>query len=185
MSLTESASIPLGTPARDFNLVGIDDRRHTLDEYKNANLLVIIFMCNHCPYVQAIWDDLVRLEKVLRLRAVQFVGINSNDFQNYPEDSFENMKKYAMQKGQDFPYLLDETQEVARRYGATCTPDIFVYKENRLLAYHGRFDNSAGLLHDGQKTSADLKKAIESLLSGETPPAGQKPSMGCNIKWKD
>src|SRR3989338_6208229 len=185
MSLTESAEIPLGTPAHGFTLVGIDDRHHTLDEYAGARLLVMIFMCNHCTYVQAIWDDLVTLETVFRSRGVQFLGINANDASTYPEDSFENMKKYARQKRQDFPYLWDEKQEVARQYGATCTPDIFVYDEKRLLAYHGRFDNTAGLLHGGQRTSADLAEAIELLLRGEKLSPSQKPSIGCNIKWKD
>lgn len=161
--------VPLGTPAPDFNLKGIDDAWHTLQDYSAAKVLVVVFMCNHCPYVQKIWDDLVALEKS-QPDSVQFLGINSNGGNpNYPEDSFEKMKEYATEKGQDFPYLIDDEQMAGKAYDAQCTPDIFVYDEERRLAYRGAFSG--------------LEGAIEALLHGENPTDAQEHSMGCSIKW--
>ena len=125
MALTESRMLPLGSVAPDFDLKGIDNKMHTLQEYSSAKVLVIIFMCNHCPYVQKIWTDMVELVVSMH-EGVQFVGINSNANSNYPEDSFEKMSKYAKEKGHNFPYLYDEHQEAAKAYGAVCTPD-FLY----------------------------------------------------------
>jgi len=162
--------VPLGSSAPDFNLKGIDGRRHSLNTYADKKVLVVIFMCNHCPYVQKIWPDLVALEKKMP-ETVQFVGINSNANPAYPEDSFEKMKEYAAAKGQEFPYLYDVEQSAAKAYGAQCTPDIFVYGEDRTLAYRGAFEG--------------LESAIQSLLERKKPiPGGaQSPSMGCSIKW--
>ena len=170
MSLTYSQSIPFGAPAPDFALPGIDGKTYTLSGFKGKKALVIIFMCNHCPYVQAVWDKLIALQKEFKTLGVQFVGINANDAETYPEDSFEKMKEYAVEKGQNFPYLRDETQEVAKAYGAVCTPDIFVYDSEQKLAYHGRVD--------------ELGNALKTLVNGEKPSQDQKPSMGCSIKWK-
>lgn len=183
MSLTESVNVQMGTPAPDFNLPCIDGRNYSLANFHASKALVVIFMCNHCPYVRAIWHRLVKLEKAYRDKGVKFIGINSNDVKTYPEDSFDNMRKYAKEQGQEFPYLQDKTQEVAKAYNATCTPDIFVYDSKHLLAYHGRFDNSAGLAKGGEPTSQDLQASIDSLLSGQKPTQSQAPSMGCNIKW--
>lgn len=168
MVLLQSKMVPLGTPAPDFNLLGIDGAFYGLESVSASKVLVIVFMCNHCPYVQKIWDDLVTLEKNMP-ESVQFLGINSNANQSYPEDSYEKMKEYASAKGQEFPYLYDETQDTAKAYGAQCTPDFFVYDEKRLLAYRGAFDG--------------LKEAVEALLEGKKPTDRQAFSMGCSIKW--
>jgi peroxiredoxin len=170
MVLLQSSMVPLGSPAHDFNLMGIDDQWHDLDDYARAKVLVIIFMCNHCPYVQEIWDDLVALEKSTN-EEVQFLGVNSNANPNYPEDSFEKMKEYAAERGQEFPYLFDEGQKVAKQYDAQCTPDIFVYGPQRSLKYRGAF--------------AGLSSAIDSILKNEEPAQEQTHSMGCSIKWMD
>ena len=129
MALLHSSMVPLGSPAHDFHLKGIDGEMHSLVDYAEAKVLVLVFMCNHCPYVQAIWDDLVALEKRMP-NEVRFLGINANANPDYPEDSFEKMKEYAKAKWQEFPYLYDENQEVAKAYDARCTPDIFVYDED-------------------------------------------------------
>ena len=141
---------------------------YSLESFADAKVLVVIFMCNHCPYVQEIWDDLVALEKGME-DEVAFVGINSNANPDYPDDSFENMQAYVEEKGQGFPYLFDEDQVVAKAYDAQCTPDIFVYDEGRKLAYRGAFDGIEG--------------AVRALLVGEKPTEDQKYSMGCSIKW--
>lgn len=160
--------VPLGTQAPDFELQGIDGQRHSLSRYQNKEILVVVFMCNHCPYVQKIWDDLVALDKQMPAE-VQFLGINSNANPDYPEDSFENMKKYAAKKNQSFPYLFDSNQTVAKAFEAQCTPDFFVYDSNRKLVYRGAFEG--------------LKTTIQDLLHGQNPREKQKYSMGCSIKW--
>jgi len=160
--------VPLGSAAPDFSLKGVDKQMHSLGDFVDKKALVVIFMCNHCPYVQEIWDDLVALEKGME-DEVQFVGINSNANPAYPDDSFENMKKYMEERGQDFPYLFDENQEVAKAYDAQCTPDIFVYDVERKLAYRGAFDG--------------VEAAVEAILTNEKPIESQKYSMGCSIKW--
>lgn len=169
MVLLQSSMVPLGTSAPDFNLNGIDGELHSLASYAHKTVLVVVFMCNHCPYVQKIWDDLVALEKRMP-DTVQFVGINANAGNSaYPEDSFEKMKEYAKARGQEFPYLADEAQTVAKAYDAQCTPDIFVYGKDRRLAYRGAFDG--------------LESAVNALLKGEDAPVQQTYSMGCSIKW--
>ena len=168
MVLMHSSMVPLGTAAPAFSLKGIDGEIHTLSDYLEKDVLVIIFMCNHCPYVQKIWDDLVTLDKELP-EAVQFLGINSNSNPDYPEDSFEKMAEYAAVRGQEFPYLYDEDQAVAKAYDAQCTPDIFVFDKVQKLVYRGSFEG--------------LKPAIESLLNGKVPLESQTHSMGCSIKW--
>lgn len=172
MVLLKSTMVPLGTAAPGFNLKGVDGEVHSLSDYDSAKVLVVIFMCNHCPYVQEIWDDLISLEKELRGEVgadVQFLGINSNANPDYPDDSFEKMKEYVKEKGQEFPYLFDETQEVGKAYDAQCTPDIFVYDKERKLSYRGAFSG--------------LGDAVRLLLKGEKPAAKQDYSMGCSIKW--
>lgn len=171
MVLLHSSMVPLGTPAPDFCLKGIDDRMHALEDYNEADFLVVVFMCNHCPYVQAIWDDLVLLEKKMPKPKVQFIGINANSNPNYPEDSFEKMKDYAAERKQAFPYLYDEDQDVAKAYSAQCTPDIFLYGKERHLLYRGAFDA--------------LEKSLEKLLNGEALSQNQAHSMGCSIKWME
>lgn len=168
MVLLQSSMVPLGSDAPDFCLKGVDEKMHHLGNYADAKVLVIIFMCNHCPYVHAIWDDLIALENNMP-GDVQFVGINSNANPDYLDDSFEKMQEYAAGKGQGFPYLFDEEQVVAKAYDAQCTPDIFVYDERRKLAYRGAF--------------AGLASAITAILENKKPTENQVHSMGCSIKW--
>lgn len=182
MSLTYSSTILFGKPAPDFALPGINGKTYTLKSFTDKKVLVVIFMCNHCPYVQACWDRLIALQSEFGHKGVQLVGINSNDATAYPDDSFVMMKEFATKKGQNFPYLCDASQEVAKVYGAVCTPDIFVYDENRGLAYHGRLDDN---WKEPEKiTRRELTEALQALLEGKKPPAVQQPSMGCSIKWK-
>ncbi|PJC36514.1 thioredoxin family protein [Candidatus Peregrinibacteria bacterium CG_4_9_14_0_2_um_filter_53_11] len=192
MTLTYSEKIPFGEPPPNFDLPGIDGDRHSLAEYADKELLVVIFMCNHCPYVQACWERLVELDRRFSPRGVQLVGINPNDPEQYPEDSLDKMREYASRYGQTFPYLQDLTQEAAHAYNAVCTPDIFVYNKQAPLAgtqldqhwglaYHGRIDDN---WQEPQKVSKhELADALDALLQG-APVAEQKPSMGCSIKWR-
>mgnify|MGYP001569640786 CR=1 FL=1 len=172
MALTYSQTIPSGAKAPDFSLLGIDGKNYSLADFKGKKALVIIFMCNHCPYVKACIDRLIALQNEFGTAGAQFVGINANDEKDYPEDGFENMKEFVAERKINFPYLRDETQETAKAYTAVCTPDIFVYDENLGLAYHGRIENN------------ELAEALKALLAGEKPNKDQKPSMGCSIKWK-
>ncbi len=183
MALLKSINIPLGTKAIDFCLKGVDGKMHSLSDYDDKDILVIVIMCNHCPYVQAVDDRLIQLQDKFAKRNVQFVGINPNDDINYPEDNFENMVKRAKEKGYNFPYLRDDDQSIARKYQAKCTPDIYVYNKERLLSYHGRVDDN--WQEPDKIKSHDLNNAIESLLEGKTPSPNQYPSMGCSIKWKE
>lgn len=182
MALTYSQTIHFGEKAKDFSLPGIDGKTHILDSFKSKKILVIVFMCNHCPYVQASWDRLIALQNEFGPREVQLVGINANDETQYPEDSFENMKIWAVKKGHNFPYLRDASQAVAKAYSATCTPDIFVYDEARELVYHGRIDDN--WKEPEKVTRRELAEALEALLNGKKSSRDQNPSMGCSIKWK-
>ncbi len=182
MVLLESKNLPLGTKANDFELRGIDESKHGLNDYSDAKVLVIIFMCNHCPYVQAVIGRLIELQEEFKNKGVQFVGINSNDSENYPEDDYEKMSEYAKKWGLNFPYLRDESQKVAREYKAQCTPDIFVFDEDRKLAYHGRIDDN--WQHEDEVTKRELKQALKALINDEKVSERQNPSMGCSIKWK-
>lgn len=141
-----------------------------------------MFICNHCPYVQAIEDRLIDLQREFAAESVQLVGICSNDAVNYPDDSPANLKKRWQEKGYGFPYLVDEDQSVAKAYGAVCTPDLYVFDETRRLAYHGRLDDS--WKEPDKVTRRDLADAIRTLLAGKPVQSEQIPSMGCSIKWK-
>ena len=165
-----SQMIPLGTPCPSFTLPGIDGKTHSLDSFADEAVLVVICMCNHCPYVQAEWAGFVTLQRDFEDRGVRFIGINGNDAGNFTEDSFEKMKEYAEKYRMNFPYLFDETQRTVRAFGAVCTPDIFAYGQDRTLAYRGRLD--------------DLRDALDALLREEAPNPDQKPSQGCSVKWK-
>ena len=182
MALMHFTMVPLGEPARPFSLPGVDGKMHTLDSFQDHRILVLIFMCNHCPYVKAVLSRLIDLQNQMADKGVQLVGINSNDASRYPDDSMENMKKIAKEKNISFPYLFDETQEIARVYDAVCTPDIYVYGEDRRLLYRGRIDDN--WQHPDKVTQQDLKEAIQAVLAGEKITAEQIPSMGCSIKWK-
>jgi peroxiredoxin len=182
MALTYSEMVPLGKSAPAFKLKGIDGKTHSLDGFKGKKALAVLFICNHCPYVKAIEDRLGALARDYAPKGVQFVGINSNDTDRYPEDSPELMRKQAERAGFEFPYLVDDTQEVARAYGAVCTPDIFVFDSGFKLRYRGRLDDS---WKDPSKVSReDLRAALDALLAGGAVDADQIPSMGCSIKWK-
>jgi len=182
MALMHSTMVPLGEPAPGFSLPGVDGKEYTLDSFTGKRILVVIFMCNHCPYVKAVLSRLIDLQNRMGDRGVQLVGINSNDASRYPDDSFESMKKIAEEKKFSFPYLFDETQEIARAYDAVCTPDIYVYGEERTLLYRGRIDDNWE--QPEKVTKKDLEGALEAALAGREIAEEQIPSMGCSIKWK-
>ena len=182
MALLHSTTGQLGTLAHDFELSGVDGKTYTLSSFANRRSLVIIFMCNHCPYVKAVLQRLIDLQNAFSGRGVQLIGVNSNDATRYPDDSFGNMKTDAQERGISFPYLFDKTQETAKAYGAVCTPDLYVYGEERKLLYRGRIDDNWE--HPEQVTRRDLKSALEDILAGRPVPNEQVPSMGCSIKWK-
>lgn len=194
MALTESVSTKLSSPAPDFNLPATNGKNYSLSSFKDAKCLVIIFTCNHCPYAKAAWPILVKLAEDYKGKGIEFVGINPNDEIQYPEDSFEVMKQRISDWNINFPYLRDESQQVARTYGAVCTPDIYVYDNNRKLYYHGRINNNwppVEKIDDTwqtkqsiKKTKEELKDALNSLLADYPPPKNQSPSLGCSIKWK-
>ncbi len=183
MSATASTMLPLTTKAPDFHLPDTEGKTVSLSDFRDARALVVVFLCNHCPFVKHVIGDLVDLAKEYQDRGVAFVAINSNDVATYPDDRPEVMAKFARQRGFTFPYLYDETQEVAKAYRAACTPDFFVFDEKRELIYRGQMDDSRP--GNGVPiTGADLCVALDGILEGGPVPANQKPSMGCNIKWK-
>lgn len=155
---------------------------HSSDDYKDRKVLIVMFICNHCPYVQAVRQRLVDLQASYNPTDVQFIGINANDWTEYPDDSPEEMKKTIQEFGINFPYLYDESQETARAYNAQCTPDIFVFDQERKLAYHGRIDDN--WKEANKVTRRELKEAIDALLAEKRPALEQHPCMGCSIKWK-
>jgi peroxiredoxin len=174
--------VTLGTPAPDFALPDTDGRIVRLADLKGRPTLVI-FLCNHCPYVKHIANDLAQITAKYMQKGIAVVGINSNDVANYPEDSPANMRIERRNRGYDFPYLFDETQEVASAYNAQCTPDFFLFDRDHRLVYRGQFDDSRP--GNGKPiTGIDLTLAVDALVAGKAPVPVQKPSMGCNIKWK-
>ena len=183
MVLLESQiKLQTGSQAPDFELMGIDDAKHSLSDYANYEALLIIFMCNHCPYVKA------KIQAIKELHAkfgdrVAIVGINSNDAVKYPDDSFEAMKSAAAQKEMKFDYLVDESQEVAKRYGAICTPDPFLFDKERKLVFHGRIDNA--MKPEDEATEKTMINNISTLLDGQKIEKDFDPSIGCSIKWKE
>lgn len=184
MAATESKMIPLGTKAPSFSLYDVvSDRILSLDELKSNVATVIMFICNHCPFVKHINKKLVEISNYYIEKGISFIGINSNDIENYPEDSPENMKKQAIELGYKFPYLFDETQDVAKAYDAACTPDFYVFDKNMELVYRGQFDDSRPG-NNIQVTGKDLSAALEALINNQPIDHNQKPSIGCNIKWK-
>jgi len=171
-------------PAIDFSLPGVDGNNWTLQQCKGEKGLLVMFICNHCPYVKAIRDRIVRDTTELKAMGVNSVAIMSNDPNQYEEDSFENMRNVAQQYGFDFPYLLDQSQQVAKAYGAVCTPDFFGYNADLQLQYRGRLDESrkASAAADVRR---DLFEAMKQVAETGRGPADQIPSMGCSIKWLD
>ena len=183
MVATQSTMVALGTPAPTFILPDTEGKVVRLSDFSGAPALLVIFMCNHCPYVIHIREKLVELVREYQSKGVAAVGSNSNDVANYPEDSPAKMKEYADQYDYTFPYLYDETQDVARAYAAACTPDFFLFDRDQKLAYRGQMDESRPK-SDTPVTGADLRAALDAVLAGEDVPGKQIPSMGCNIKWK-
>lgn len=183
MVLLESMKIRMGEEAPQFSLACIDGKTYSLKDFSSAKVLVVAFICNHCPYAQAVWPRLVDLHKKYQDVSVGFVAINPNvGNPYYPEETLPLMKEYAGKFLMIFPYLADPTQEVARAYQAQCTPDIFAYDVDRKLRYHGRVDDN---WKDASKvTKHDLDEAISLLLKGELPGEEQHPAMGCSIKWR-
>jgi peroxiredoxin len=182
MVSTETPVCDFGTPAIDFNLYGVDNRRHTLESCKGENGLLVMFICNHCPYVKAIIERILRDTEGLRKAGINTVAIMSNDQKEYEEDSFENMQIISSQFDFPFPYLLDETQEIAKAYGAVCTPDFFGYNSSLELQYRGRFDASRKETANAN-VRRDLFEAMSQVATTGKGPLEQIPSMGCSIKW--
>jgi peroxiredoxin len=175
--------LPLGTKAPNFSLVNVDGRTISIKDFAGAPALVVMFICNHCPFVKHLADALAVFAADYMAKGVAVVGINSNDVASHPADSPEQMVREAEERGYRFPYLYDETQEVAKSYRAACTPDFFLFDRDRRLVYRGQFDDSRP---DNGKpiTGADLRAAVDAVLAGKTPNDQQRPSIGCNIKWK-
>ncbi|HVU49305.1 MAG TPA: thioredoxin family protein [Polyangia bacterium] len=177
----------LGAACPDFRLPAVDGRVYARDDFAQARVLVVMFICNHCPYVKAVEDRIIRLAREYGPKGVQLVGVCSNDAATYPDDAFDKLAERWRARGYGFPYLHDEPQTVARAFGAVCTPDIFVYgpcdeRGARRLAYRGRIDDS--WKDESKVTSRELAAALDALLAGEKPAAQQRPSMGCSIKWR-
>lgn len=185
MAATETIQIPLGFPAPDFSLPDtVSGRQVTLADIKGTKATVVMFICNHCPYVKHINAALVQLANEYIPKGVAFVAISSNDVDRYPQDGPELMKEHALQEGYPFPYLYDETQEVAKAYFAACTPDFNVFDAELKCVYRGQFDASRPK-NDLPVTGKDLRVALEALLAGQPVSEQQIPSIGCNIKWKE
>lgn len=182
MVLLKSEPIPMGTPAPEFQLKSVDGKEYTLESFSDAKVLVVMFICNHCPYVQAIEDRIIALRRDYESKGVQLVGICSNDPTDYPDDAPGKLKERWETKSYGFPYLIDETQKVAKAYGAVCTPDIYVYGPDRGLAYHGRIDDN--WQEPTQVKRQEIREALDALLADQTPAKEQFPAMGCSIKWK-
>jgi peroxiredoxin len=183
MARTLSTMLDIGTAAPPFRLRATDGREVSLEDFEDARALLVIFLCNHCPYVKHIRSGLAKTTREYLAKGVAVVGINSNDVANYPDDSPEKMVEEVKLAGYAFPYLYDEDQSAAKAYRAACTPDFFLFDKDHKLAYRGQFDD-ARPGNDVPVTGKDLTAAVEAVLAGRPPSAEQKPSMGCNIKWK-
>ena len=183
MVKTASTMAKLGSPATDFSLINVDGRTVSLSDFAGSKGLLVIFMCNHCPFVKHVAAELARLASDYMPKGLAVVGINSNDAATHPEDSPERMIHEAEERGYPFPYLYDETQEVAQAYKAACTPDFFLYDAQRRLVYRGQLDDSRPS-NGIPVTGRDLRAAVDAVLAGKSVPEPHKPSIGCNIKWK-
>ena len=185
MAETTSTMLPLGTKAADFNLLDTRTEKFiSLPEIKSDIATVIMFLCNHCPYVKHIQAKLLEVAKTYQAKGISFVAISSNDIEKYPADSPENMRKEAKTHQYTFPYLFDETQQAAKNYQAACTPDFFIFDSDLKCVYRGRFDDATPGNHH-PVTGKELCAALDNVLSGNAVDDDQKPSLGCNIKWKE
>ena len=173
--------LKIGSKLPEFNLSAVDGKTYSQASFGLSKVLVVMFTCNHCPYVQAYEDRLIKLQGDYENKGVSFIAINSNDEKNYPEDSFDNMVKRAKEKGYNFPYLRDKTQEIAKTFGAIYTPEVFVFDQNRVLQYHGRIDDN---WKEPERVSRQtLKEALESLLSNKLINEPETQAIGCTVKW--
>lgn len=192
MVMTASNMLELGSSAEEFSLPDTDGKMISLSDFTCQKGLVVAFICNHCPYVIHIAPQLAKIAKEYQQQGIDFVAINSNDIEQYPEDDMPNMLKEKQLRGYPFPYLLDETQEVAKAYSAACTPDLYLFDAEKKLVYRGQFDAtrprriSSGNYDSSEHraTGQDLQKAMDALIKGGAVDETQTPSMGCNIKWK-
>ena len=182
MTLAETPICNFGEKAKNFNLLSTENMKVSLNDIKGENGTLIMFICNHCPYVKAIINDIVQDVKYLEALGIKSTAIMSNDVKNYPEDSFENMISFSKTHNFSFPYLIDETQKVAKEYGAVCTPDFFGYNKNLELQYRGRIRELKNL-KPIVKGDSDLNIAMKLIAKSEKGPKNQIPSMGCSIKW--
>ena len=182
MALTKTPICDFGKKAENFELNSTDNKIISLNDVKGENGTLVMFICNHCPYVKAVVDDIVEDCKKLESNGIKSVAICSNDVKNYPEDSFENMKKFSDKYNFSFPYLIDETQDIAKKYDAVCTPDFFGYNKNLELNYRGRIRELNDLKPVGTGDS-ELLKSMKLIAKTQQGPKEQYPSMGCSIKW--
>lgn len=182
MTLLESLQLPMGSDIIDFSLPATDGKTYSPSDFADKKALVVIFMCNHCPYVKAVIDRLIAIQADYRDKGIQLIGINANDPTDYPEDSFDSMKLWVVDAGINFIYCQDESQEVAKSYQAQCTPDIYVFDQNKKLAYHGRIDDN--WQDESSVTKQELREALDAIVDGQPVTDVQHPSMGCSIKWK-
>lgn len=184
MVATETIQIPLGFKAPDFTLPDvISKKQKSINELKGEKGTVVMFICNHCPYVKHIINGIVQVANEYIPKSISFIAINSNDIVNYPDDSPEKMIEFAKKHKFPFPYLFDESQEIAKKYKAACTPDFNVFDKNLICVYRGQFDD-ARPGNNVEVTGNDLKKVLEALINNTEIPKYQKPSIGCSIKWK-
>ena len=179
---TSNLKLNIGDKAPDFKLPGVDGKAYSLDSFKGKKVLAVIFMCNHCPYVQGSIERMRVLQSEFGIKGLQIVGINSNDQVNYPDDSFEKMIQITQTKHLNFVYLRDEDQKTANDYGAQCTPECFVFDEHRKLRYHGRIDDSPK--DENNATITDLRNALDALIHNRKVAIELTPAIGCSIKWR-
>ena len=182
MALTETPVCNFGEKAKNFNFFSTENKKISLNDAKGENGTLIMFICNHCPYVKAVIKDIVEDVKYLKNLGIKAVAVMSNDVKNYPEDSFENMISFSKSNCFSFPYLIDETQKIAKEYGAVCTPDFFGYNKNLELQYRGRIRELKNL-KPVREGDSDLKNAMKLVAQSGKGPKHQIPSMGCSIKW--
>ena len=182
MALTYTPPGEPGSALPAFRLPGVDGKTYASGDFAGRRALIVMFICNHCPYVQAVEDRLIALAREFQPRGVGVIGICANDPTDHPDDAPARLAARALEKGYGFPYLVDETQEVARAFGAVCTPDLYLYDGAGRLAYRGRLDDS--WRQPAQVKRRELAEAVEHLLAGRPVPREQNPSMGCSIKWK-
>jgi peroxiredoxin len=183
MALTPSNMLPLGTKAPAFSLPSTNNETVSLADFDNAELLLVAFICNHCPFVKHIRSEFAAMANEYQQKGVAVVAMSSNDVEAYPDDNMENMIREVAEVGYHFPYLLDESQEVAHAYDAACTPDFYLFDRDRALIYRGQMDKSRPG-NDIPVSGEDLRAAMDAALAGNAVPEEQSPSVGCNIKWK-